>query len=75
MVIVPRLLAQVIGPDELPLGEDIWGDTMAQLEPGAPKTWTDIFTGSTFELRPGGQLPIGPIFGSFPVALLTSAVQ
>ncbi len=72
MVIVPRLLTQVIAPHELPLGDEIWGDTMLQLQPGSPGTWTDIFTGTDLDLRPGGQLPIGSVLNSFPVALLTS---
>ena len=75
MVIVPRLLTHVIGPDELPLGDAIWGETKAQLQPGAPDQWTDVFTGSALELRPGGQLPIGSLLNSFPIAFLTSRTR
>ncbi len=74
MVMAPRLLAQVIAPGELPLKNEIWGDTVVQLPEGAPKRWRNIFSGSD-HLRPNviegaGTLRVAEIFDSFPVALL-----
>ena len=74
MVMAPRLLAQVIAPGELPLKEEIWGDTVVQLPEGAPKRWRNLFSGKD-HLKPAviegaGTLRVGGIFDSFPVALL-----
>jgi (1->4)-alpha-D-glucan 1-alpha-D-glucosylmutase len=74
LVVVPRLLTQLIAwPGELPLGPDVWGDTVL-LVPGARpgESWQNTFTGEA--LRAGERdglaaLALGEVFRHFPVAL------
>jgi (1->4)-alpha-D-glucan 1-alpha-D-glucosylmutase len=72
----PRLLTQVIDPDELPLGIDAWGDSFLYLPAGgAGRRWENVFTGEalTAEERDGQPgLPLARLFAHFPAALLLS---
>lgn len=69
LVVVPRLLAQVVAKDELPLGQ-VWEDTKVQLPADAPAQWQNLFTNKQAE---GSEaLPVSTLFESFPVALLTA---
>ena len=52
-----------------PTGPEAWGSSTLALPSGAPKRWTDVFTGSTVEAS-RARLPIGQVLGRFPVALL-----
>lgn len=75
MACVPRLTTQLSRTGRFPLGRRAWGGTMLRLPPGAPRRWTDVFTGVTIEaaavLVHGGELfPLRSLLGTFPVALL-----
>ena len=75
-VLVPRLLAQVIAPGELPLGREIWGDTGFILPEGSPKRWRNIFSeGPVLEIGGDGGMIVGDVFRSFPVALLIGEAE
>ncbi|WP_299701631.1 malto-oligosyltrehalose synthase [uncultured Pontibacter sp.] len=70
IVVVPRLLTDIISEKELPLGEPVWGDTVLELPAGAPQQWQQLF-GNT-QIQASQAIPLGELFASFPVALLTS---
>ncbi|WP_299988876.1 malto-oligosyltrehalose synthase [uncultured Pontibacter sp.] len=70
IVVVPRLLTGIITENELPLGEQVWGDTLVELPAGAPQSWRQLFGGHTVQAKQA--IPLAEIFKTFPVALLTS---
>ena len=77
VAIVPRLLSSLVPePGQLPLGEDVWGDT-GLLLPGieAGQRLRNVFTGQMIGLRSrdeGRYLPVAEALGEFPVALFVS---
>ncbi|PKV62868.1 malto-oligosyltrehalose synthase [Pontibacter ramchanderi] len=73
LVVVPRLLTNLISENELPLGEQVWGDTALQLPADAPKVWQHLFGGQIVEAKQ--TIPLADIFKTFPVALLTSPTR
>ncbi|HXG11105.1 MAG TPA: malto-oligosyltrehalose synthase [Gemmataceae bacterium] len=75
VVAVPRLLTRLLsGPPELPLGREVWQDTLLllpEIEPG--RQLSNVFTGErlTAAERPGSScLLLADVFANFPVALL-----
>jgi (1->4)-alpha-D-glucan 1-alpha-D-glucosylmutase len=70
LVLVPRMIASLVGPsDRPPVGADIWTDTTIDLPPELQAwRWNNIFTGET--IGPGERLQVAHILGTFPVALL-----
>ncbi|MCP2045450.1 malto-oligosyltrehalose synthase [Pontibacter sp. HSC-36F09] len=70
LVVVPRLLTTIISENELPLGEQVWGDTSIELPAEAPQEWQLLFGGQHIQAKRA--IPLAEIFKSFPVALLTS---
>jgi (1->4)-alpha-D-glucan 1-alpha-D-glucosylmutase len=74
IVAVPRLVARLAAaPDGLPLGPRVWGETRLTLPESCSGPHRNLFTGEL--LTPtvqGGSpgLPLGEVFGGFPVALL-----
>jgi (1->4)-alpha-D-glucan 1-alpha-D-glucosylmutase len=70
LVVVPRLLAGVISEKELPLGEQVWGDTVLELPAGAPQQWQQLFGNA--QVQATQAIPLARLFASFPVALLTA---
>jgi maltooligosyltrehalose synthase len=72
---VPRLLTQLIpGIGDLPLGTDVWQDTILLLPRFRPQQrLRNVFTGEVHSaLERGGEvvLPLAEVFANFPVALL-----
>ncbi|MGA2229040.1 MAG: malto-oligosyltrehalose synthase, partial [Syntrophobacteraceae bacterium] len=73
LVAVPRLVAKVAAPG--PLGKRAWGESVLNIPPEAPRSWTNIFTGEILEAQntsETGSLPLNRVFSRFPVALLAS---
>jgi (1->4)-alpha-D-glucan 1-alpha-D-glucosylmutase len=75
LVAVPRLLTGLVpSPSELPLGRDVWPDTVLLLPEGVPNwRWRNVFTGESLKgLVQSDQLvlPLADVFAHFPVALL-----
>jgi len=70
IVVVPRFLTGLVGPDQYPLGEDVWRDTAVMLPKEWPAIWKGRFTGQF--VRGTGSLPVAEIFAHFPVGLLES---
>jgi (1->4)-alpha-D-glucan 1-alpha-D-glucosylmutase len=68
-MIVPRFLTGLVGPNELPLGKRIWGDTAIEMHKDAlPALWRNVLTNETF---PGAELYLaGDLFSKFPIAIL-----
>jgi (1->4)-alpha-D-glucan 1-alpha-D-glucosylmutase len=74
ITVVPRLLAGLVRPDELPLGREVWRDTVLgvpfEAEGG---TYRNIFTGEVMAVsrdRGVSVLSLAEAFASFPLALL-----
>jgi (1->4)-alpha-D-glucan 1-alpha-D-glucosylmutase len=75
LVLVPRFLTRLVrNPDEMPLGESVWGDSSVILPVEIPgKTFRNIFTGETLqriEKNGEGTLSLREVFSNFPVAML-----
>jgi (1->4)-alpha-D-glucan 1-alpha-D-glucosylmutase len=73
LVVVPRLLTRLLGPEEVPLGAGVWKDGVLFV-PGASagSRWRNVFTGEVLTaVAQNGQvaLPLAEIFATFPVAL------
>ena len=71
LVLVPRLVATLMGSDErLPLGPQVWAETALILPPElAAGRWANVFTGETFDTPADRALPVAQVLGPFPVAL------
>jgi len=77
IVVAPRLCARLLGEDSrLPMGEQVWGDTMIRLSPlgevAAPLH--NEFTGESASAQGSGAasaMPAAEALRSFPIALLT----
>jgi (1->4)-alpha-D-glucan 1-alpha-D-glucosylmutase len=70
IAVVPRLTTRLLGDRHaVPLGEEVWGDTMLEL-PGdlASLAWQNVLTGTSHDAA--GALPLGQLLSCFPVALL-----
>jgi (1->4)-alpha-D-glucan 1-alpha-D-glucosylmutase len=72
----PRLLARLVGPGELPLGEISWGEARLQVPAGGPgRVWRNVFTGESVtaaEHQGQAGVRLADLFAHFPVALLLS---
>ncbi len=66
--VVPRFLTSLIDSDSLPLGPDIWGDTVLYLPAQFPARWEEIFSCRT--IKGGQSILLSEILEHFPVALL-----
>ena len=75
LVVAPRLVAGLMGPDALtpPLG-DAWGQTRLLLpDAPAPRRWRDLLTDAVVDVRDDGGLPslaVADLFRILPIALL-----
>ena len=72
---VPRLITRLVPPGRYPIGESVWADNALSLTNNAPSEWLDVLTGERVRSRAADQgnfLPLGKVFGRFPVALLRS---
>jgi (1->4)-alpha-D-glucan 1-alpha-D-glucosylmutase len=70
MTIAPRLLASVVGEDQLPVG-DVWRDTTVELPEDAPRTLRNLFTDES--LKATKRVAVADALRHFPVALLNGA--
>jgi (1->4)-alpha-D-glucan 1-alpha-D-glucosylmutase len=70
IVVVPLLPVRLLGDNRvLPLGNEVWADTMLELPDAlAGAGWRNLLSGESHSA--GGQLAIGEVLASFPVALL-----
>jgi (1->4)-alpha-D-glucan 1-alpha-D-glucosylmutase len=68
LVVVPRFLTALVGPDEPPLGREVWQDTRIDLPRNVPASWQDAVTGKT--LAASDDMLVGDILSEFPVAIL-----
>jgi (1->4)-alpha-D-glucan 1-alpha-D-glucosylmutase len=71
----PLFTTQIVEPERMPIGRDVWGMTALALPREAPREWRDIFTGETIESRATSgrkRLTLESVFRRFPVALLES---
>jgi (1->4)-alpha-D-glucan 1-alpha-D-glucosylmutase len=64
----PRFSTGIVGPEEFPLGREVWKATWIELPRGAPSGWVDAVTRQ--KLSGKGRLDAGAVFGKFPAALL-----
>lgn len=68
VVIVPRFLTSLVEVGTDPVGKKVWGNTAIKFEDEAPRQWTNLLTGETFDT--GETLPLASALANFPVALL-----
>ena len=68
VVLAPRLLTSLIAADELPLGKEVWRDTVIELPTDSPDQWRHVFTGHLIDGRKS--LSIAEVFRHFPLGLL-----
>jgi (1->4)-alpha-D-glucan 1-alpha-D-glucosylmutase len=65
VVAVPRLIARIVQPGTLPLGE-VWADAVLPID----GSWKNSFTGDALS---GGSPALSAVFARFPVAILEKA--
>ncbi|WP_347156750.1 malto-oligosyltrehalose synthase [Pontibacter chitinilyticus] len=70
IVVVPLLIASLVAPGHLPLGEEVWQDTAITLPENAPQQWQSVF--GTKSLSATGSIKLAAILKSFPVGLITA---
>lgn len=70
LIIVPRFLTTLIEVGKMPLGKEVWQDTILELTNNNVTEWIDIFTKQS--LPHSSKLPVAKILTQFPVALLIS---
>ncbi|MBD0334131.1 MAG: malto-oligosyltrehalose synthase [Cyanobacteria bacterium Co-bin13] len=68
IAVAPRFLTSLIGPDQEPLGEAVWGDTALVIPENLRGQWRETIT--DYEIADQPRLPIGKILQNFSVALL-----
>ncbi|MCP5229497.1 malto-oligosyltrehalose synthase [Accumulibacter sp.] len=75
IVAVPRLPVGLLGDNRvLPLGREVWADTVLELPDGlAACAWRNLLSGESHAAT--GQLALGEVLASFPVALLASQAE
>ncbi|MFD2247321.1 malto-oligosyltrehalose synthase [Pontibacter ruber] len=71
LVVVPGLLASLVKEDELPLGEQVWGDTSIELPADLPQQWQHAFSQEEVKAEQN-KLSLSTLLKTFPVALLTA---
>ncbi|MBD3401737.1 malto-oligosyltrehalose synthase [candidate division GN15 bacterium] len=71
ITVVPRFTSEVIGEDEVPIGESVWGDTEIVLPEAAPGQWQNAFSGESV-LAGDGRLRLAEILDQIPAAVLTN---
>lgn len=73
VALAPRLLTRLIKVDQLPVGDEVWQETLVVLPEAAPGAWRDQITGATIEA--GKRLRAGAALAHFPVALFLSTAS
>src|SRR5262249_41890719 len=72
VVAVPRLVLRLTGGQErLPLGPEVWRDTVLRLPEGR-RDYRNVFVGEKLAGRGAEGLPLAEVFRTFPVAILTA---
>jgi (1->4)-alpha-D-glucan 1-alpha-D-glucosylmutase len=70
LTIAPRFLSSIVSENELPLGQEAWGDTKIEMPADAPRAWRNVFTDEAISGHI--RLSVAEAFGRFPVALLVT---
>ncbi len=68
LTIAPRFLTSIVSENELPLGQEVWGDTIIKMPADAPRAWRNVFTDEVINGK--GKVSVAEALGRFPVALL-----
>lgn len=75
LVVVPRLCASLLNENrEIPIGEDVWGDTRIELPPElAGRSFRNVLTNQTITPEPQANwLPLSFLLSVFPLGLFVS---
>ncbi len=70
LTIAPRFLTSIVSENELPLGQEVWGDTKIEMPADAPRAWRNVFTNEAINWR--RSFSVAEALGRFPVALLVT---
>jgi (1->4)-alpha-D-glucan 1-alpha-D-glucosylmutase len=73
LTVVPRHTTQLVGPDQAPVGADVWRDTRVQLPQWAPSTWVDAIHGEQVQSADGEWLNLSDVLTHLPVAVLRAS--
>jgi (1->4)-alpha-D-glucan 1-alpha-D-glucosylmutase len=74
----PLLTTQLVEPNHMPLGQEVWGTTGILLPDDAPLDWRNVLTGETIKAgstRRKKWLLLKSVLRHFPVALLESGTS
>ncbi len=66
--VAPRLVANLVSAEHAPLGDEVWSGNSLRLPDESPTQWRELYSGNRIEST--GNLKIGRILNSFPVAIL-----
>ncbi len=69
ITLVPRFVSRLTDYDNIPVGNNVWGDTSVIMPGESPDTFYNILTGETVR-KDKKKLFAGEILATFPVALL-----
>ena len=76
LVVVPRLMAKISKPGELPADREAWRGTALILPEEAPRSWMDVYTENLCRAQAKNAsriLSVREILATFPIALLSPA--
>ncbi|MFQ5846250.1 MAG: malto-oligosyltrehalose synthase [Candidatus Methylomirabilales bacterium] len=78
LVVVPRLIARLVGNGKPPLGRRVWGNGCLVVPREAPARWQNILTGETLHVSSSSgrkALPLHRLFQHFPLALISGTMS
>ncbi len=72
LVVIPRLLSTITPPNQWPLGETVWNDTILKMNGMGSRTWHNIFTDE--RISADETMKLSDLFCEFPLAVLVNSV-
>ncbi len=67
LVVVPRFVSALVGPDEMPAGGQVWRDTYISLPEGTSGVWQNVLADDTLQIE--GDLKVSDALPEFPVGV------
>ena len=68
VAIAPRFLTSIVSENELPVGQNVWSDTIVEMPEGAPRAWRNVFTDEV--IKDQGRISVAEALRRFPLGLL-----
>ncbi len=73
LTVAPRFLTSIVSENGLPLGQDVWSDTLIEMPADAPRLWRNVFTDEVISNQ--GSISVANALYRFPVALLVGEMM